>query len=567
MYIKKVFLWAALGLTATATLTSCEDILGHWEKPTPAVPASAVEDARVLGAALEAGATVSVNYTVGSTSYVATFQKNADDTYTLLSNTAAAAGARATTRMIADPYPVPTGDAAAVGDNIKLALVGDKLVFTVMSTAGAPIFKAEMNVDGGEVTVVNTNGGGQDCTIGQVSVGDQAKAIVNPVMKAVNISNNNETVEYAVKYSEGDKWADVVKRYEGVEVVEITTSEDGFVSVKFSKDFIVATLKAAGATPQQAAGTYEESYSGTFYLTTANYESGSRAGTRGSEPTFIKATDPVVGTATYKLTPAPVTIDLSELTDGYQAKNGATLTGTLTSNVQISIAAGATVTLKDANINGDGTWNSGNYAGISCDGDATIILEGTNNKVKGFANGYPCISVPSGNTLTIQGTGSLTAISNGKGAGIGGGYNVNCGNIVINGGTITATGGESAAGIGSGFDASCGNITITGGTVTADGGKYAAGIGSGFDASCGNIEISGGNIVARGGDLAAGIGGGDGGSCGDITITSDVTSVTATKGSSATYSIGARRDCGTITIGGTPTRGIDDSPYYYPPRN
>ena len=92
MYIKKVFLWAALGLTATATLTSCEDILGHWEKPTPAVPASAVEDARVLGAALEAGATVSVNYTVGGTGYVATFQKNADDTYTLLSNTAAAAG-------------------------------------------------------------------------------------------------------------------------------------------------------------------------------------------------------------------------------------------------------------------------------------------------------------------------------------------------------------------------------------------------------------------------------------------------------------------------------------------
>ena len=29
-------------MTATATLTSCEDILGHWEKPTPAVPASAV---------------------------------------------------------------------------------------------------------------------------------------------------------------------------------------------------------------------------------------------------------------------------------------------------------------------------------------------------------------------------------------------------------------------------------------------------------------------------------------------------------------------------------------------
>lgn len=312
MYIKKVFLWAALGLTATATLTSCEDILGHWEKPTPAVPASAVEDARVLGAALEAGATVSVNYTVGSTGYVATFQKNADDTYTLLSNTAAAAGARATTRAVYYPtYTVPTGDAAT--GNVLLELVGDKLVFTVKTADGEPIFKAEMNVEDGEVTVVNTNGGGQDCTIGQVSVGDQAKAIVNPEMQTVNISDDYGSVKYAVKYSEGDTWADVVKRYEGVEVVEITTSDDGFVSVKFSKDFIVATLMATGKyTKEEAETIYDSNFSSTFYLT-AQAPSDSRAGTRGSAPTptFIKATDAVVGAATYYLTPAPVTISLT----------------------------------------------------------------------------------------------------------------------------------------------------------------------------------------------------------------------------------------------------------------
>ena len=34
--MKKLLFLAALGLTATAMLTSCEDILGHWEKPTPA---------------------------------------------------------------------------------------------------------------------------------------------------------------------------------------------------------------------------------------------------------------------------------------------------------------------------------------------------------------------------------------------------------------------------------------------------------------------------------------------------------------------------------------------------
>ncbi len=38
MKMKKLLFLAALGLTATATFTSCEDILGHWEKPTPVTP-------------------------------------------------------------------------------------------------------------------------------------------------------------------------------------------------------------------------------------------------------------------------------------------------------------------------------------------------------------------------------------------------------------------------------------------------------------------------------------------------------------------------------------------------
>ncbi|MCR5252232.1 MAG: hypothetical protein K6C98_00780 [Treponema sp.] len=56
--------------------------------------------------------------------------------------------------------------------------------------------------------------------------------------------------------------------------------------------------------------------------------------------------------------------------------------------------------------------------------------------------------------------------------------------------------------------------------------------------------------------------------CGTITITSDVTSVTATKGSNAPYSIGAgyQSTCGTVTIGGT-EGAITESPYTYPTSN
>ena len=249
---------------------------------------------------------------------------------------------------------------------------------------------------------------------------------------------------------------------------------------------------------------------------------------------------------------------LSTLSSDYTAVDGETLYGTLAGNYKISIAAGATVTLKDVTIDG-----SGNYAGINCMGDATIILDGTNN-VKGYSSDYPGIYVPRYKTLTILGTGSLTAIGNGYGAGIGGSSNAYCGNIVIEGGTITATAGEYAAGIGGGGFGDCGNITISGGTVTAKGGIEAAGIGTG-DGTCGSITISGGTVTATGGDEAAGIGTGNYGSCGNITITDGVTSVTATKGFDAVNSIGAgyHGSCGTVTIGGN-VGAISKSPYTFP---
>ena len=249
--------------------------------------------------------------------------------------------------------------------------------------------------------------------------------------------------------------------------------------------------------------------------------------------------------------PAPaVGTDLATITADYEAKDGETLTGTLASNVKISIADGANVTLKDATINGV---NNGDYewAGITCAGDATITLEGTNT-LKGFDGHYPGIYVPEGKTLTIEGEGSLNASGNGRSTGIGGGFYRHCGNIVINGGNITATGGSYNAGIGGGEGDEesrfrCGKITINGGTVTATGGESAAGIGCGYYGASNDITITGGTVTATGGDYAAGIGSGEGGSCGTITITSGVTSVTATAGAYAA-SIGKGYNGNNITV-------------------
>ena len=233
----------------------------------------------------------------------------------------------------------------------------------------------------------------------------------------------------------------------------------------------------------------------------------------------------------WKMMPATL---LSTISSNYTAQNGETLYGKLGRNVKISIANGATVTLKDVTING--VYNdSYKWAGITCAGNATITLEGTNT-VKGFAFGYPGIYVPENKTLTIEGEGSLNATSNADASGIGGGWHMHCGNIVINGGNITATGGDYNAGIGGGE----GDIYYDDEEGEVEG--YAR-------YRCGSITINGGTVTATGGYSAAGIGGGYvNGTCGTITIKSTVTKVTATKGYTAPNSIGAGDQGEYITV-------------------
>ena len=93
------------------------------------------------------------------------------------------------------------------------------------------------------------------------------------------------------------------------------------------------------------------------------------------------------------------TVDLSSVSRDTVISNGWIVTGTLGDGTKkISIADGATVTLRDVMINEGGGWTPWNWAGLNCEGDATIILEGTNT-VKGFSQ-YSGIHVPTNKTLT-----------------------------------------------------------------------------------------------------------------------------------------------------------------------
>ena len=247
-------------------------------------------------------------------------------------------------------------------------------------------------------------------------------------------------------------------------------------------------------------------------------------------------TNALIGSRSVTVTAGNI-VTLTSESGNVQLQQGDVLTGTGGPDTHVTIADGATVTLVGVNITDIANNSSHCWSGLTCLGNAVIVLEvGSTNDVKG---GYVSsgIRVPVGKTLTIQGNGTLNATGVGGGAGIGSALDTSssCGNITISGGTVNATGANGGAGIGSGITTSCGNITINGGTVNATGGEDAAGIGSGYYYS----------------------------SCGNITITNGVTRVTATKGSGANNAIGAgsNSSCGTVTIGSVVTGFITQSPF------
>ena len=225
----------------------------------------------------------------------------------------------------------------------------------------------------------------------------------------------------------------------------------------------------------------------------------------------------VVSGNTWTLTPAVSTdyTDTKNITDGtITVPNGAywRVTGATdhnnasTQTNRIFVEDGALVMLSNLTVDGFYSSPSIEKAGVTCLGDAVIVLDGT-NAVTGFDDGspgYPGIHIAKDYTLVIRGSGSLTADSPSWGAGIGGGSSLDCGNIRIEGGTIVATGSSGAAGIGGGEDASCGDITITSGvtSVTAirDGvnsHKPDAAIGAGYHGTCGTVTIEPGANVTQ----------------------------------------------------------------------
>ena len=211
--------------------------------------------------------------------------------------------------------------------------------------------------------------------------------------------------------------------------------------------------------------------------------------------------------------------------DGYGAENPSQ------TRIFVEKDAKATLTLDGVYINVSDKAASPLEIAEDSTGAVSVVLEGSNALTAGKNSAGIQKNGTADGTLTISGSGTLTAQGGEYGAGIGGGSDENGNNIIITGGTIIATASMSyysGAGIGGGYYAAGSNITISGGEVTATGGMSGAGIGGGYSKEGNNITISGGTVTATGGEYGAGIGGGSRETGSDITISGGT--VTATGG-------------------------------------
>ena len=193
---------------------------------------------------------------------------------------------------------------------------------------------------------------------------------------------------------------------------------------------------------------------------------------------------------------------------------------------------------------------------VTVSGDVKLILADGATLTVNAPQYNGAITVQSPSKLTVfgqtLGTGTLNAnVSIGWGPAIGS-KTASCGDITINGGVVNASG-HGGAGIGGGYGVQGGTVVINGGTVTATADSYgAAGIGGGGNGAAGGIvTINGGTVRATGGDSSGtgGIGGANTAAQGSLTVGANVV---VKAGSSATLTDADIQEpvAGVITLGG-----------------
>ncbi|MDR3366163.1 MAG: MBG domain-containing protein [Prevotellaceae bacterium] len=193
------------------------------------------------------------------------------------------------------------------------------------------------------------------------------------------------------------------------------------------------------------------------------------------------------------------------ISGGHIIINGGTVTATGGGDNSAGIGgadsnSGGIITVNGGTVNATGKSGAGIGSGPFCyNYNGIVIING--GVVTAQSSGGAGIGGGAGGSGEITINGGVVKATSKHGAGIGNGASgsgseTNSGKVIINGGTVTAKSEGNGAGIGCGMNnAASSEITITGGVVDATS-QYGSGIGSDFLGATSTVSITGGTVTA-----------------------------------------------------------------------
>ena len=195
--IIRKFVGAALLLALPLSFTSCEDILGPWEKSHPAEAEVILPTAYMLKNVVDNGATVTIPYKIGDTEYTATFYKDGDN------------------------YVLKSGSGY---EFLKYDKTNGLLVFTYKDAKG-PLFDIYVDIENQSFFRIDypIDPEGKPIAFdGKITVYDKVFTVSNSCPKSAIINNNGDQILY-VYYAEGETWNDLLTRYSKTGNKELTS--------------------------------------------------------------------------------------------------------------------------------------------------------------------------------------------------------------------------------------------------------------------------------------------------------------------------------------------------------
>ncbi|MBR2131232.1 MAG: hypothetical protein IJ955_01625 [Oscillospiraceae bacterium] len=187
----------------------------------------------------------------------------------------------------------------------------------------------------------------------------------------------------------------------------------------------------------------------------------------------------------------------TQLTSTNLTVSGTTGTATLTVGTDDAGDPTYTLTLDNYTYEGAGYDNA---SAICSNVDLTIALVGENTVTHTGGN-YSSYGIKASHSLTISGTGTLSAT--GGNSSYGTSYGINAGDMTVENGTVIAKSGIVSNSFSNSYGIHASTLTVENGTVTATGGSANSESSSSYGISIfGNMTVENGSVTAKGGTRA-----------------------------------------------------------------